>query len=245
MPEPPPRQSPPMQNTAPAGGHAVVHTPRCMVIDDFLTADENAEMLAYALDHEREFESSTVEGKASPHRQNKVIMDFANSTHSRLLQNRLLTWFPYLASGLELQPFALRYVESQLTASNDGHYYRLHADIGPELADTRVLTCVYYFFRQPRPFNGGALRLYDVMEQNGQCQPTTRYRAFEPVSNRLLVFRSNVYHELMRIRCPSRQFADSRFAATNWFISSKTPDAEAGFGWGHLRCGVVPQRFTG
>lgn len=244
-----PRGNPAAMQAAPSGGQSigqatVVHTPRCMIIDDFLTADECADMLAYALDHESDFESGTVEGKASPHRQNKVIMGFADTAHSRLLQNRLLTWFPYLAARLELQPFALRYVESQLTASNDGHYYRLHSDAGPEQAEARVLTCVYYFFRQPRPFSGGALRLYDALEQGGQRQPMARYQAFEPVSNRLLVFRSTAHHELMRIRCPSRQFADSRFAVTNWLLSSKAPEPEARFGWGHLRCGVVPAQFA-
>jgi len=232
-------------STAPASSQtAVLHTPGYMIIDDFLTADECEAMLAWAQSHESDFESGTVEGQASPHRQNKVIMGFADTSHSRLLQNRLLTWFPHLAAGLELQPFPLRYVESQLTASNDGHFYRLHSDAGPKLADSRVLTCVYYFFRKPRPFSGGALRLYEELEQGGQRLATSKFRSFEPVSNRLLVFRSTAFHELMPIRCPSRQFADSRFAATNWLVSSPEPIPEARFGWGQLHCGIVPPQFA-
>lgn len=221
----------------------IIRTPRYVKVDNFLSPDEYQDMLSYALEHETEFESGTVEGKASPHRQNRVIMGFAETPQSRLLQNRLLTWFPYLARELELDLFPVRYVESQLTASNDGHYYRLHCDAGAEKTDFRVLTCVYYFFRQPRPFSGGGLRLYDDLECDGRRQPTDSYREFEPVSNRLLVFRSTAYHELMRIRCPSRLFSDSRFAVTNWILSSKSPDPEARFGWGQLRCGVVPAQF--
>jgi SM-20-related protein len=230
---------------APASNQtAVLHTPRYMIIDDFLTTDECAAMLAWAQSHESDFESGTVEGQASPHRQNKVIMGFGDTTHSRLLQNRLLTWFPHLAAELELQPFPLRHVESQLTASNDGHFYRMHNDSGSALVNSRVLTCVYYFFREPRPFSGGALRLYDELEQGGQRKATSKFRSFEPVSNRLLVFRSSVFHELMPIRCPSRQFTDSRFAATNWLISTPEPIPEARFGWGQLRCGTIPPQFA-
>jgi Rps23 Pro-64 3,4-dihydroxylase Tpa1-like proline 4-hydroxylase len=232
-------------SAAPAGNQTtVLHTPRYMMVDDFLSPDECAAMLAYAQSHEAEFESGTVEGHASPHRQNKVIMGFADTAHSRLLQNRLLTWLPLLLAGLELPAFPLRCVESQLTASNDGHFYRIHSDAGPKLADSRVLTCVYYFFRQPRPFSGGALRLYDELEQGGQRQATSKFRSFEPVSNRLLVFHSSAFHELMPIRCPSRQFADSRFAATNWLVSSPESIPEARFGWGQLHCGIVPPQFA-
>jgi len=223
---------------------AVVHTPRFLLIDDFLSVDEHQDMLVYALSHEADFESGTVEGHASPHRQNKVIMGFAETAHSRLLQNRLLTWLPHITRGLNVDLFPVRHVESQMTASNDGHYYRMHNDAGSEEAGFRSLTCVYYFFRQPRPFSGGALRLYDALEQGGQRKALGSFREFEPVSNRLLVFRSTSYHELMRIRCPSRQFSDSRFAVTNWIHKSAEQNPDARFGWGQLRCGVVPPQFV-
>jgi Rps23 Pro-64 3,4-dihydroxylase Tpa1-like proline 4-hydroxylase len=224
---------------------SVLLSPRHMVIDDFLSPDECEAMLAYAQGHEGDFESGTVEGQASPHRQNKVIMGFGETQHSRLLQNRLLTWLPLLLQAFELPPFPLSHVESQLTASNDGHFYRVHSDAGADLSGSRVLTCVYYFFRNPRPFSGGALRLYDELQQGGHRKATTKFRTIEPVSNRLLVFRSSAFHELMPIRCPSQQFADSRFAATNWLISSPEPKPDARFGWGQLRCGVVPPQLAG
>lgn len=243
----PPLAAAPKTASASASGPSpamVLRQPRCMIIDDFLTADECAAMLAYAQSHESDFESGTVEGQASPHRQNKVIMGFADTHHSRLLQNRMLTWLPHLVAALDLPHFPLQHVESQLTASNDGHYYRLHCDVGALAPDSRVVTCVYYFFRQPRPFSGGELRLYEELEQNGRRQATTKFQSFAPVSNRMLVFPSTAFHELMPIRCPSRQFADSRFAATNWLVSSPQPNPETRFGWGQLRCGVVPPQWT-
>jgi SM-20-related protein len=230
---PPPAPVPPV----------VVHTPRSIVIDDFLSPDEHRDMLAYAQGNADRFEAGTVVGKHSPHRQNMVIMKFSESAHSRLLCNRLLTLMPLFTRKLGLPLFPVKMMESQLTASNDGHFYRRHCDAGEDSGYRRALTCVYYFFREPRGFNGGALRLYDSVEQGGRRAASNSYREIEPVSNRLVVFPSTAFHELMRIRCPSRLVQDSRFAVTNWVHVSAEPLPGETFGWGHLHCGVVPAQL--
>ncbi len=222
----------------------VVNTPRYMIIDNFLGPDEHQDMLAFALSQEDEFEAGTVEGNENPHRQNKVIMNFAETAQSRLLCNRLLTCLPLFTRELEMPLFPVGQVESQLTASNDGHYYHIHCDSGADETDHRAVTCVYYLFREPRPFNGGTLRLYDTVYQGDRRDASSSYREVEAVSNRLVIFPSSAHHELMRIRCPSRQFADSRFAITNWIQISPEPQPDETFGWGHLHCGVVPSQFN-
>ncbi len=222
----------------------VVDTPRYMIIDDFLGPDEHREMLAFAVSQEEKFETGTAEGRETPHRNNKVIMDFAETSLSRLLCNRLLTCLPLLSRELEIPLFPVRHVESQLTASNDGHYYHMHCDSGSTDSEHRTITCVYYLFREPRPFNGGSLRLYDSIYQGDQREACSNYREVEVVSNRLVIFPSSAYHELMRIRCPSRKFADSRFAITNWIHANTESQSDDTHGWGHLHCGVVPLQFV-
>jgi Rps23 Pro-64 3,4-dihydroxylase Tpa1-like proline 4-hydroxylase len=239
-----PQREPAVPEVAQAPDPVVVNSPRYLVIDDFLSPDEYRDMLDFALSQEERFESGTVVGKQSPHRQNKVIMNFDETAHSRLLCNRLLTCLPVFARELKMPLFPVGRVESQLTASNDGHYYRVHADAGDQGTDDRTLTCVYYFFREPRPFSGGALRLYDAITQGAHREATRSYREIEAVSNRLVVFHSAAFHELMPIRCPSRSFGDSRFAVTNWVQSTSQPDQDATFGWGHLHCGLLPDALA-
>ena len=130
-----------------------------------------------------------------------------------------------------------------MTASNDGHYFRAHRDSGDPSTQARALSCVYYFFREPRAFAGGALRLYDTWQQGNDLRSTDSYKEIQPVSNRLVVFPSKAHHELMRIRCPSRKFEDSRFAITNWIRRTEKPDPGATFGWGHLQYGRLPDNF--
>jgi Rps23 Pro-64 3,4-dihydroxylase Tpa1-like proline 4-hydroxylase len=236
-------ETPPPQVVETLAPPVVVQTPRHMIIDDFLGVDEHRDMLAYALANEDQFAAGTVTTNDAHYRQNLVIMDFHDSAHSKLIQNRLLTWYPQIALSLGMELFPVGTVESQLTASNDGHYFRAHKDGGEGETQARVLTCVYYFFRQPRAFAGGALRLYDSCLRGGHLEPASTYPEIEPVSNRLVVFSSDAHHELMQIRCPSRKFHDSRFAVTNWIQRAEEPDAAKAFGWGHLRCGVVPPDF--
>ena len=206
--------------------------PSCMIIDDFLGYDEHRDMLAFALQQRDNFGAGTVASREDIARQNLAILSFGDSAHSKLICNRLLTWFPQILQTLEISPFPINHVESQLTASNDGHYYRAHRDADKQLEVSRTLTCVYYFSEQPAQFTGGELRLYDRFVQNGQWQQGKHYQQLEPINNRMVIFGSDNFHELMPIRCPSHKFEHSRFAVTNWIWQAQEPDANLRHGWG-------------
>ncbi len=215
---------------------------RYVVIDDFLSAAEHRDMIELATASEERFIAGTVAGNYSEHRQNLVIPSFGESAHAKLIQNRVLVWYPMLAKALGVPVVPLRMVESQLTAARSRQFYKLHADLGPDCP--RELSCIYYFHRQPRGFAGGELRLYDCIEQGGESRPADTFEVVAPISNRLVVFPSGELHEAMPVRCPSGEFADSRFAITTWLHRAVSPDPEARFGWGHFRCGVVAPQFV-
>ncbi len=219
--------------------------PEVVVIDDFLGVDENTDMVAYALRERDRFEPGTVEGKAHPARHNSVVMNFTHSAHSNLLVNRLLIWFPTVARALGHEAFPLKAIESQLTASNDGDFYGAHMDTDGSKPDDRVIACVYYFFREPRGFSGGDLRVYDTLDYGGEIRRAESFQSIQPVNNRLVAFTARTFHELRPIRCPSKAFEDSRFAMTNWIHRADNPDPAARFGWGHFHAGTIPRAFQG
>lgn len=220
-----------------------IRRPRHIVIDDFLSPAEHNDMLLLATASEEQFETGTVDGNVVGYRQNLVIPSFGESAHARLLQNRILVWYPLLAKSLGVPMVPLGSVESQLTAARSRQFYKVHADAGPSAP--RELSCIYYLHRQPRGFAGGELRLYDAVESDGERRAAETFVVVEPVSNRLVVFPSDELHEAMPVRCPSGQFADSRFAVTTWLHRAAEPNAEARFGWGHFHCGVVAPQFVG
>ena len=218
-----------------------VQPARYAVIDDFLSSDEHRDMLAFALSCQDAFEAGTVHSNDPMYRQNLVVMGFGSSPHSTLLQNRLLVWLPFLLKKLGMPLFPLHEVESQLTAGNDGHFYKVHEDSAAE-DNPRALSCVYYFHREPKGFAGGEFRLYDSIHTAEGRRAAETFRAIEPRSNRLVVFPSDESHELCPIRCPSGEFADSRFAATTWVRRASVADPERIFGWGHFRGAMLQSR---
>jgi SM-20-related protein len=236
---------------AQAGPTTHLRRPRFVVVDDFLSKQEHDELLAYALLSEPHFQKGTVTTYEPGARENLVILNFGETVHSRFIENRLLTWFPLLAKTLGMRVFPLAEIESHLTAATDGYYFKLHSDEAPAIP--RTLTCIYYLHREPRGFAGGDLRLYDCIEESGkdggedggERRPSDTFTAVSPVANRLVVFPSEEFHEAMPVRCPSRQFADSRFAVATWLHRAQRLDPDARFGWGHFRCGVVAPQFAG
>lgn len=227
--------------SAPSELAVQLRRPRFVVVDDFLSLQEHDELLAFALASEERFKAGRVTSHDPDVRQNQV-MNFGKSVHRRRLENRLLNWFPLLARTLGLSVFPLARIESQLTAAGDGYYFKAHADVSPEHA--RVLSCVYYLHREPRGFAGGDLRLYDCIEEGGTRRPAETFTAVVPAANRLVLFPSDEFHEAMPVRCPSREFADNRFAVTAWLHRADRLDPSKTFGWGHYRCGVVAPQFA-
>ena len=217
-----------------------IERPHHMVIDDFLGHYEHQDMLAYAMQQADAFDPGTVETGEQQARQNLAILEFAQAAHSRLICNRLLTWLPRILQSFGMAPFPVQQVESQLTASNDGHYYRAHLDADQDRDLRRALTCVYYFSKQPSQFSGGALRIYDAINDGGQRWQADSFQQCESVSNRMVIFPSDSFHELMPIRCPSGKFEDSRFAVTNWIWQQDQPDDALTHGWGHMHCASEP-----
>jgi Rps23 Pro-64 3,4-dihydroxylase Tpa1-like proline 4-hydroxylase len=222
--------------------HSRLRRARHVVIDDFLSPAEHQDMLVLATASEQNFQAGTIAGGELEHRQNLVIENFGDSAHAKLIQNRVLVWYPVLARALGVPVVPVGVVESQLTAARSGQFYKLHADVGPDCP--RALSCIYYMHRQPRGFAGGELRLYDCIEQDGQSRPAETFEVVDVVSNRLVVFPSGEFHEAMPVRCRSGEFADSRFAITTWIHRTDKPDPTARFGWGHFRCGVVAPQFV-
>jgi Rps23 Pro-64 3,4-dihydroxylase Tpa1-like proline 4-hydroxylase len=96
--------------------------------------------------------------------------------------------------------FPIGRIEAQITASNDGDYFRLHQDGGAD--DTREISFVYFLHDEPRRFSGGELRV--------------RNDTVAPQGDTLIFFPSVSPHEVLPLCVPSRAFADSRFTVNGW-----------------------------
>ncbi|RCJ26133.1 proline hydroxylase [Nostoc minutum NIES-26] len=183
-------------------------------IDNFLAPNEHELLIKYVLERESDFVSTSTSTNDINYRRSMVLYSFPE--FSELIVKRIQTIIPDVISKLGLPSFAISQIESQLTAHNDGNYYKIHNDNGSPETATRELTYVYYFYREPKPFSGGELLIYDSKIENNFYVNAESFKTVEPRNNSIVFFISRYMHEVKPVICPSKAFADSRFTINGW-----------------------------
>lgn len=199
---------------------------------DFLPAPVAQDLLEFAISHESHFVPSEVNQyeASDEHRLERLSRNsllFASDIPEEikaLLLQPLQAILPQVFAALELPPCKVAGLEVQLTAHNDGHYFRVHNDVlkPDEQNISRLLTFVYYLHRQPCSFRGGTLHIYPTSEIND----VTKFYPQQvfPAHNSLVLFPSRYFHEVASVSCPSAAFADSRFTLNGWVWQSLDTD---------------------
>lgn len=176
----------------------------CFALDDFLSPEKNSNLLQETLARSGQFQAATTSEGLTDFRQAQVLYNLPPLANE--VVDLISGLYRSMATALDVTEFDLTSVESQITAHNDGHYFRQHNDnANPEVA-ARVLSYVYYFCSQPQKFSGGELIIY------GSEQPTI----VVPKNNLLIFFPSHLQHEVCKIDCTSKEFGHSRFTLNGW-----------------------------
>ncbi|MEG4068833.1 2OG-Fe(II) oxygenase [Microcoleus sp. Pol11C2] len=183
-------------------------------IDNFLTPAEKNKLLKYVLAKESEFVSTSTSTNAEDYRRSMVLHSFPE--FSELMVNRIKAILPDVLKSLNIPSFPLGEIEAQLTMHNDNNFYKLHNDSGSPDTASRFFTYVYYFYREPKAFSGGELQIYDSKIENNFYVADQTFRTVEPRNNSIVFFLSRYMHEVLRVSCPSKAFADSRFTINGW-----------------------------
>ncbi|MFO1399263.1 MAG: 2OG-Fe(II) oxygenase [Burkholderiales bacterium] len=178
----------------------------------------NASLLDAAVEHQSEFEPTETEDDAEDYR--RSLLWAMSDSWRQAVVDRLLELEAAIKDFYQLRRFRLSSVESQFTTHNDGNFYKVHNDNGTPRTSDRAITFVYYLCKEPQPFTGGQLRIYDSIIKGVQwCQGDTFFD-LQPTNNTLVVFLSRYYHEVLRVACPSGAFDDGRFTVNGWFRGS-------------------------
>ncbi len=205
---------------------AVVERPQMLpakylILDEFLAPQELGELTQFTLEHEGEFSASEVVSPTETggvinyeHRRSRVLMNLGRI--QALVVQRIRAALPQVLKTLAMEEFSIADVEMQVTASNDGDFFHFHSDNGSHRVATRYLTFVYFFHREPRPFEGGELRIHDARLEDGAYVSDGSYQTIVPRQNQIVFFPCELLHEITPVSCPSGQFADSRFTLNGW-----------------------------
>lgn len=202
--------------------------PASAIIDNFLDLDLRRSLLDWTLANQAAFQPASVfrgDGEAvdPSARANLKLADLGPAREA--IGERLLEALPQLAGMVGTDAPMHARLELELTAYGDGAFYHPHADISVSGASTasesRLLSAVYYFHRQPKAFAGGELRLFRWGADEESPRPTD-IRDIEPADNRLVGFLTWARHEVRPVRCPSGRFEDYRFAINCWYCGDQT-----------------------
>lgn len=180
---------------------------------------ERQKLLDHIIGQEKNFKAATVveRGAQKPSVNQKLrrgkTLDSLGPFES-LIVDRIKQQLEPVMQKLGHRAFPLGRIEIQATASNDGDYFRLHADSDGK--DTRELSFVYFLHSEPRGFSGGELRLYETRLVDGRLLPADQPRTISPRQDAIVFFPSLNEHELLPVRVASKQFANSRFTINGW-----------------------------
>jgi len=221
-PDPPSRASAVMETSVAVADRPQVLPARCVVLDEFLAPAELASLTSFVLEHEADFTTSTVVSPQEAdggvvnyeHRRSRVLMDLAQ--YQDLMLNRIKSVLPQVLDQLGMEEFSINGAEAQVTASNDGDFFHFHSDNGSDRVRARHLTFVYFFHREPRPFEGGELRIHDARLEDGLYVSEGSYQTIVPQQNQIVFFPCEMMHEITPVKCASQLFADSRFTLNGW-----------------------------
>lgn len=183
-------------------------------LDHFLSTEQQQALLHIAIAQASAFVPTQTTTDAIDYRQSLILPNLNGLANPVLA--RITEVLPNVLQQLEIPLFTASEIESQLTAHNDGNFYKMHNDNGSPETATRELTYVYYFYRQPQPFTGGELLVYDSKIENNFYVAADSFHTVEPRNNSIVFFLSRYMHEVLPVHCPSQAFPDSRFTINGW-----------------------------
>ena len=189
---------------------------------DVLPAAELDALLDWTLAHRAGFRTSTLAGGVVDPLKRVSDRLRALGPMRPMLEARLGAMLPDIFARTGTRPFEPEHVELEIAAHGDGAFYKKHSDlpVGPGRVplggdasgrQDRLVSAVLYYFREPKGFSGGALRLFRFGGDEAD------HVDIEPARNSLVVFPSWAPHEVRSVSCPSGRFEDRRFAVNIWF----------------------------
>jgi len=199
----------------------------------FLDSADHRRVLDWTLAHRGRFKPASLVGDLvdPTQRISETLRDLGSI--EALLERRFMEVLPVLLKDCGTRPFEVDKIELELAAHGDGAHFVAHSDTvtgesrrrAREAGRTqhdRILSAVYYFYREPKGFSGGELRLHPLGSFGGEGGHVD----IEPLQNSVVAFPSWTRHEVRTVRCPSGAFEDSRFAVNCWFC--RTMDDNGG-----------------
>lgn len=185
-------------------------------VERFLPQDEHDHLLELAHAHHDTLVPAKVgEGTYDPQvRSSRLVPELQLQEVRSWFVPRVTALLPAIVSRVLDTALTVERIELQMTIHHQGDFYLVHRDDGKGETQTRRLSYVYYFHRQPRCFSGGDLLLYDTHVTDSEYRLV--FTRLEPLDNTIVFFPSQFFHQVTPVQCATDNYRDGRFTVNGW-----------------------------
>ena len=129
------------------------------------------------------------------------------------LVSKLREALPKVSMLLRIDSLDLCRMSLTMVAHPDGGFGVRHRDLTP------LLLAICYFHRDPRPFTGGDLLLYDTEVETGRCS-APGFSRVEPIAGSIVFYPGYYAHEVVPVSCGQGEgdFAAARLSVVVTFV---------------------------
>ena len=199
----------------------------CLKIRDFFTESVNKAVMEEALANESKFETAFIFDGINEERRNNMFCGYDKIYDKRRDESALIgalhTKFTLneefadilLTSEFPLSEFKLTNVhETQVSRYGENQHYTYHKDRSDKLG--RLISIVYYFFKEPKTWTGGELCITNSLAYNGKLiEENPNVKTIIPENNMAVIFGNQTLHCVLDTHAPE-QFDQGRFSANIW-----------------------------
>jgi Rps23 Pro-64 3,4-dihydroxylase Tpa1-like proline 4-hydroxylase len=181
-----------------------------VIIGDFLSRADNQALLADTVARRAAFHPTELQNAdAYGEQQRTNLVSYELGAFGAALRALVMAQLPLLCARLNLAPIDVTHIQLKLASYADGDFFRAHQDNGLTHTD-RVISFVYYFHREPKPYSGGDLLLYDSRFAP-RAYVRSLFTRYVPQNNGAIFFPSEYFHEVEPVVTARDDFAASRF----------------------------------
>jgi Rps23 Pro-64 3,4-dihydroxylase Tpa1-like proline 4-hydroxylase len=178
--------------------------------DDFFDLASNRFLLDYAISKQgifRPTELQNADQYGDPNRATLVTYDVGDPGEA--MRALVRENVPLICDYLNMAPIDIKFIQLKMASYSHGDFFKAHQDNGLSQPDRRI-SFVYYFHREPKPYQGGDLLLYDS-RFSPRAYVRSRFTRIIPRNNSIVFFPSEYFHEVSTVDTDARDFRASRF----------------------------------
>ncbi len=199
----------------------------CLILRDFFSKKISNEILEEAISNKEHFQLAPVNKGFDESWRNNLRCLYDNlykekRDESKLLMsvsNKIIYSEEFISILLSCpSPICelglVNYHELQVSRYGDNQHYIYHRDRNDKAG--RLITIIYYFFKEPKAWSGGELCITNSVENKGKLlEENPNIKKIIPEHNMAVIFDKQVLHCVAETHAPE-QFDQGRFSANIW-----------------------------